>query len=199
MRNLPALRGVIRQILDDEYVTGTTQEWDNDELDVHIGQVLIEVSEASPLGVKETVTTTASSKDVSISAIENLLWVSKVEYPVDQSPRAFKKFSVFGTTLTIDCDRLPAAGESVYLYCSKLHTLTNTSSSLSPILEKLIVDGTCAYAALSKARKLENAVNVGGANTPNQLKTWGMERLMLYRQGLSKVTVPQDYTEYSKA
>ena len=148
-KNLSAIRAIVRQFLSDEFVSGSEQDFQPDELDLYIADCLVEISERRPYEVKETLTTTANSKELDISSIEDLLEVDKVEYKTGQDPPDYRNHSVFGNTLTLDIDFNPSAGENVYLYCHKLHQLTESSSTLSPQIEKLLVDGAVAKAALS--------------------------------------------------
>lgn len=189
---LAAIRAEVRQMLRDEFVSGKDYEWKDDEIDMHIGHCLREISKVSPYETKETLTTTADSRDLDLSSITDLLEVKKCEFRVGKDPQQFRNFSVWGDTLTMDTTIDPSAGESVYVYCHKLHSLTNSSSTLKVLHEMLLVDGVCAYAAMAKAREHINKVNVGGGGTARDLLTWGQNKLLLYRaelEGLKKPTV----------
>ena len=147
-KNISAVRAIVRQFLNDEFVSGSDQDFKDDELDLYINDCLVEISERKPYEVKETLTTTASSKELDISSIEDLLEVEKIEYKTGQDPPDYRNHSVFGDTLTMDIDFNPSADEDVYLYCHKVHQLTESSSTLKPRLERLLVNGVVAYAAL---------------------------------------------------
>lgn len=147
---LSAIRAKIRQFLKDEFAGGDTDyEFKDDEINLHIQDCLVEISELNPYGVKETLKTTADSKELDISSIEGLLDVPKVEYPVGNEPPDYRNCSVFGNTLRIDIDFKPSAIEDVYLYCHKVHEVTETSSSLRPDLERVVVMGAMAKVSLS--------------------------------------------------
>jgi len=196
---LSAIRAEVRQFLKDEFVSGEEFEWKDDELDIHIGHCLQEISKVSPYETKETLTTTADSKELDISSITDLLRVEKVEYPAGEDPREFRNFSIWRDALTIDIDTAPATtGEDVYLYCAKLHSLTEDSSTLKPLQEMLLVDGVCAYAAIAKAREHINKVNVGGAGTAKDLLVWGQNKLALYKVELGRLSKPTSRREYPK-
>lgn len=147
-RTLSAIRTNIRQLLRDEFVSGSDFEFNNDEIDIHIANCLIDISQRRPYEVKETLTTTAS-KELDISSIDDLLEVDKVEFPVDNEPPDYRCCSVFGKTLRMDVSSTPAADESVYLFCHKVHQLNESSSSLIPQLELLLIEGVVAYVALA--------------------------------------------------
>jgi len=197
-KNLSAVRGIIRQFLKDEFQAGVDLVWKDDELDLHINDCLAEISEHYPYEVKETLTTTASSKELDISSIEDLLEVDKIEYKVGQDPQDFRNHSVFGDTLTMDIDFLPSADENVYLYCHKLHQLTESSSTLKPQLERILVLGVCGNAAIAKAQSQINKVNIGGGRTPSDMQAWGINKLALYRAELRRLVKPKTQRRYPK-
>ncbi|MBA7499058.1 hypothetical protein ES704_01797 [subsurface metagenome] len=199
MKTLSAIRTTVRQFLRDEFKSGEDYKWQDDELDLHIGDCLAEISERRPYEVKETLTTTASSRELDISSIEDLLEVDKVEFRTGQNPPDYRNCSVFGNTLTLDIDFLPSAGEDVYLYCHKLHQLTEDSSTLSPQIERLLVLGVTARAAIAKAQSHINKMNIGGGRTPAELHRWGVAQLALYRADLRRLARPRTYTEYPKS
>ncbi len=159
MRNLSGIRSTIRQLLRDEFSSpGVALDWLDEELDTYIQQVVAELSEHSPYQVKETLAATANSKDLNISPIGNLLFIEKAEFRVDKTPRQFRNVSRWGNILTLDISFNPGAGESVYLYCNKVHELDEVSSTLTPEMERLLVIGSVAYAALGWVNKLRGQI-----------------------------------------
>lgn len=174
-------------------------EWSDGELEPHIAQTLYEISMARPYEVVETVTLTASGKnEVSISSITDLISITHAEYPVDQDPRELRNVKVFGSTATIVTNRRPSGDESAYLYCHKLHTLTELTSTLSPDLERILVLGSAARAARSKSRKQINRVNIGGSRVPTSHLTWAEVTQAKYKAALhakTKQRITQFYPE----
>ena len=195
---LSAIRALCQQILQSEFQAGTTLVWEPDELDLYIGECLIEISEAKPYEVKETLATTASSKDIDISSITDLLEVDKVEFRVGKDPRQFRNCSIFGDTLTMDIGFLPSASETVYAYCHKVHQLSDSDSTLNPALERILVIGVTAQAAIAKAQKYIDKVNIGGTTTPNQMQNWGINRLAFYQRELRRIAKPRLNIQYPK-
>lgn len=182
---LDGIRAIIMQVLKDE----TGLEWKPDEIDVHIGEVVKEMSEARPYEVKESVTLTASGKnEVDISSITDLISIPYGEYPVDKDPREYRNVKIFGDTATLVTNRRPSGDETAYLYCHKVHTLTESQSTLSPTMERLAVVGVVAKAAIAKARSQINKTVVGGIKTPAEQQSWGMNKLAEYRIGLRAIT-----------
>ncbi|MFA5378361.1 MAG: hypothetical protein WC455_21585 [Dehalococcoidia bacterium] len=78
--------------------------------------------------------------------------------------------------------------EVAYLYCAKPHTLTESASTLNPIMESLLILGTSGQAAINRAQSLIGSVNIGGASTPAQLQAWGATQIQLFRAGLSRLS-----------
>lgn len=199
-KNLSAIRAIIRQFIKDEFVSGTDLTWEDDELDLHISDCLGEISEHSPYKFKETLTTTASSRELDISSIDDLLSIDKLEYKTGSYPRNYRNFNeIDESTIEIDTTLLPAASENVYVYCNKLHSLTESSSTLKPQHERVLILGVAGKVAIAKSRSLINAVNVGGAGTPKDLHTWGITKLAEYRAELKRLVQPKTYQEYPKS
>jgi len=152
MQILSAIRTTVRQFLRDEFESAKDYDFPNDEIDLHIADCLVEISERRPYEFKETLTTTANSKELDISSIEDFIELDgehEIEYPTGSEPPNYHNASIFGNTLRMIVDRVPSADEEVYLYCHKFHQLTEDTSTLSPQLEKLLVDGAVAKVALA--------------------------------------------------
>jgi len=196
MRLLSGIRTTARQKLNDELVSSSEDyKWTDDELDVYIADCLIEMSKYSPYEVKETLTTTASSRELDLSSIDDLLEVKEAEYPVDKQPRKFRQFDVWGDTLRMELDTAPSSVADVYLYCKKYHSLSDTASTLNPNLERILVLGVCGQAAIAKARTQINKVNKAPGVAGN-MQSWGLAQLALYYEELNKLVVPDRYEEY---
>jgi hypothetical protein len=232
-QNKSSIRQAVRQILRDEFDvdTATDLAWEDDELDVHIGEVVREVSRRRPRMIKEVKTTIANSKIIDYSDIEDLLYIDRAEYPTGEDPRANRNVIILDEgQLEIDTTLTPIAGgsgtltgavtftsgsaavtgsgtafstelkagyhikkavsgssgrwyriysitndthltlaepvasddngadtvsitqycyETAYLFCAKVHTLTEESSTLTPQLEEVLVKGVAASAALA--------------------------------------------------
>lgn len=196
---LDGIRNIVRQILRDKFDPAVTPEWESSELDVHIGDVLREISLAKPYEVRESVSLSANSVEVDISSIEDLISIPYGEYPVDTTPeREYRNVKIFGNTARIITNRRPSGTETAYLYCHKMHTLTESQSTLSPDIERLLVLGVTAKAASSRARELIDTVSTGGTRTPQEEMNWSLTRLAEYRSGLRAITkqrVTQFYPE----
>lgn len=195
-KTLAAVVVVIRQKLRDEEDSVRDLTWATDELLLKIDDVLGEISEASPNWVHETLQTSAASRELDISSIEDWNHIDEVEYPVGNDPKSIRNCEIVGNTLTILTNLLPSAGQDVYLYCAKLHQLTQSDSTLTPKLERLLVLGVSAYAAIDRAGPMVGKILVGGWRSPAQLEAWGQRQLGLYREGLTKITEERPYIDH---
>jgi len=192
-RLLSGIRAVARQKLNDEMKSSDiAYAWTNDELDVIIADCVVEMSPYSPYEVKETLTTTAGSRELDVSTIDNLLAVKEVEYPAGER---FRQFSVWGDILKMELDTAPSAVANVYLYCKEYHSLSDTASTLNPNLERILVLGVCGQAAVAKARAQINKVNKA-VGVAGNMQSWGMAQLALYYVELNKLVTADSFKEY---
>jgi hypothetical protein len=182
--NLNDMRSRIRKDLHDE--DSQNYRWTDSELNRHIDHALRELSLSCPLEAKATLSTTAGSRDLSLSSISDLVEIEAVEYPVGNYPPSYVRFSVWADNLTLLTDTVPGDAEDVYVYYSKLHTLDADSSTLPAKLEDLVALGAAAYAAIEWASFATNRVNLGGAETWRNYLTWGQDRLADFMKGLAK-------------
>ena len=182
--NLAEMRARLRQDLHDE--DESNYRWSDEELNRHIEHALRELSLAVPLEAKATLTTTAGSRELSLSTISDLVAIEAVEYPVGRYPPRYVRFSLWGDTLTLLVEGAPSGGEEVYIYYGKLHTLDETASTIPSPLEDLVVIGGAGYAAIEWASFATNRLNVGGESTWRNYLTWGQDRLASFLRGLSK-------------
>ena len=182
--NLSDMRAIVRRDLHDE--DAENYRWTDDELDRHIAHTVKEFSEALPLEQKATKATTSGSREIDISSLSDMVMVEAAEYPVDEFPRRYQRFALWGDTLTLLSEKVPD-GSNAYIYYGKLHTLDATTSTIPTEHEDLIAAGACGYAAVEWAIYAINRVNVGGIVTPKELLTWGKERLRYFKAELNRL------------
>ncbi len=182
--NLSDMRTIVRRDLKD--VDAANYRWTDDELDRHIAHAVKDLSEYLPYEQKTTKATTSGSRELDISTITDRVMVEAVEYPVDNFPKRYQRFSLWGDTLTLLGDEIPD-GSNTYIYYGKLHTLDATSSTISSQHEDLIATGACGYAATEWAVYAVNRVNVGGGITPREFLAWGDEKLRYFKQELRRL------------
>ncbi|TET25322.1 MAG: hypothetical protein E3J67_04140 [Dehalococcoidia bacterium] len=183
--NLIEMRAIVRRELHDEDTAN--YRWSDDELERHITRTVKEFSEALPYEQKVTMATTAGSRELDISTLSDRVMIEAVEYPVDEFPRRYQQFALWGDTLTILGDEVPD-GSNAYIYYGKLHTLDEAGSTIPPYLEDLIATGGGGYAAIEWAAYAINRVNVGGTMTPKEFLVWGKERLKYFNSELKRLS-----------
>jgi hypothetical protein len=182
--NLSEMIDLVRKELHDE--DSFSYRWTDAELTRHIGRAVKEFSENLPVPVKAMLATTADSKELDISGLTNRVMVEAVEFPVDASPPCYRRFSIWGDTLTIISGPEPD-GSICNIYYGALHTLDFENSTIPVRYEDLVVTGACGYAALEAAVYAINRVNTGGAMTPDAFRLWGGERLGIFRERLKRL------------
>jgi hypothetical protein len=182
--NLSAMRALVRRDLHDE--DAASYRWSDDELDRHIARAVREASLAAPLEAKTDLTTTAGSRDLSLSSLSDRVVVEAVEFPLDQYPPAYVAFSLWGDTLSLLIDSAPITEQSVRVYYGKLHALDENGSTLPAALEDVVATGAAGYAALEWASFATNRVNVGGSETWRDYLVWGEQRLAAFAAALAR-------------
>jgi len=182
--NLGDMRTIVRRDLHDE--DSGNYRWTNDELDRHIAHAVKDLSEAIPYEQKATKATTSGSREVDISSITDRVSVQAVEYPVGQFPGRFQRFALWGDIVTLLGPEVPD-GSNAYIYYGKLHTLDVSTSTIASPHEDLVAAGACGYAVVEWAVYAINRVNVGGTRIPEELLSWGRERLTFFRRELRRL------------
>jgi hypothetical protein len=182
--NLSAMRVLVRRDLHDE--DAASYRWSDDELDRHIGRAVREASLAAPLEAKIVLTTTANSRDLSLSSLTDRVVVEAVEFPLDRYPPSYVGFSLWGDTLSLLIDAAPVSEQSVGVYYGKLHTLDEDGSTLPAALEDVVATGAAGYAALEWASFATNRVNAGGSETWRDYLVWGEQRLAAFAAALAR-------------
>lgn len=133
-----------------------------------------------------------SGKDLNKSSITDLIEIKRVEYPTRQDPQKFTKFRVFGDIVTLP-DITPSDGYEVFLYCNKVHTLTESSSTLDQPLEKVLVEGVVAKAAQSWLNKMRDQIVPASAKW---YQDWADKHLIIYRNNLDTITPAKSWKYY---
>jgi hypothetical protein len=182
--NLSEMIALVRKDLHDE--DSNNYQWSDDEFTRHINRAVRELSERVPLLAKATLPTTPGSREVDILSLTNRIMVQAVEYPVDESPPQYQRFSIWGDTLTIVSGGEPN-GANCCVYYGVIHTLDADGSTIPTEYEDLIATGAAGYAAIEWAAFAINKANIGGTVTPKEYRIWGDERLKIFRDRLKRL------------
>ncbi|MBI4295615.1 MAG: hypothetical protein HY667_00710 [Chloroflexi bacterium] len=183
--NLSDMRTIVRRDLHDE--DATNYRWTDNEVDRHISHAVKEFSDAIPLEQKATIATTSGSREINISTLASRVMVEAVEYPVDQFPKRYQRFALWGDVLTLLGDEVPD-GSNAYVYYGKLHTLDASTSTIPARYEDLVAVGAAGLAAIEWGAYAVNRVNVGGDLTPKQFFDWGNQKLAVFRDELKRLS-----------
>ena len=182
--NLTEMITLVRKDLHDE--DGTNYRWTDGELTRHINRAVGELSESLPLPAKATLPTTAGSRELDISGLDDRVMVVAVEYPLGATPPNYQQFSIWGEVLTILSGGMPD-GSNCNIYYGARHTLDAQGTTLPGKYEDLVAGGAGGYAAIELAVYAINRVNVGGAVTPGDLLEWGNQKLKHFRKELKRL------------
>lgn len=174
--NLSQMRAAIRLDLRDD----SSELWSDSELDRCLAQALGEFSRAVPRQLTAALATSADSRQVDISSLTGRISVAAVEYPLAQSPPAFRIFTLWADTLTI-LGRPAPAGDDCTIHYGSLHTLDEAGSTVPGQYEDLVAAGAAGYAATAIGGYTINRVNVGGAWTPRDWERWANQKLTIFR------------------
>ncbi|MBN1862945.1 MAG: hypothetical protein JW790_04815 [Dehalococcoidales bacterium] len=181
--NISEMIDLVRRDLKDE---ASPYQWSDDELTRHISRAVSELSEKLPLPAKAILPTVSGSRELDISSLANRIMVRAVEYPLDQSPASYQRFSVWGNNLTVISGPEPG-GANCAVYYGVPHVIDASGSTLPAKYDDLVAIGACGYAAVSLAAATVNKVNVGGKTASQEYRTWGNERLVIFRERLKQL------------
>jgi hypothetical protein len=180
---LAELRARVRRDLRDE--DSGDYRWSDDELDRHIDHAVREFSQAVPREAAAELATTADSREVDISSLDDLVMIESVEYPLEQAPRCYRRFEVWGGTLVLLDGDLPD-GSDCCVYYGGVHTLDGEGSSIPARFEDVVVAGAEGYSLLAWAAYTVNRTSVGGEKTAAEFTAQGRERLEYFRKELQR-------------
>lgn len=183
--NITIIRAAVRKDLHDE--DAAAYRWTDAVLDRHIGRAVADYSLASPLEQKNTIATVAGSRDLSISALTNLVDVEAVEWPTLEFPPRRVGFSIWQTTLTMDVVNPPSAVENTFVFWTKTHTLDATSSTIPAAHDELLTEGAGGYAALDWTSFATNRLNTGGDDVAARYAKFADERLRQFRADVRRL------------
>lgn len=183
MTTLADLRDRLRIELHDE----DDERWADATLDRHLARALRELSSRAPRERKSTLSTTAGSREISLTSLTDLVDVLAVEYPTGLYPPRYVQFSSFASALTLLIDEAPAAVEDVNVYWGAVHEVDGVASSLPVVHEDIVVLGAGGYAATEWAAFAVNRANIAGIEAFEQYAAWGAEALRRFEDQLRQL------------
>ena len=181
--NLTTMRTLVRRDLKDE--DASNYRWQDNEIDRAIGRAVVELSRYVPREMKSTVATVAGSREIDISSLTDRVSVDKIEFPADEHPRSFQRFSVYQDTLTLIGD-VEGDGEDCYVYWGKVHTLDGSTSTIPTYLEDVLALGATAYAVLAQTQYRIDVAGHGGEQADRDYQAWGDIMLRNFKDALKR-------------
>jgi hypothetical protein len=179
--DLSTMRTLVRRDLKDE--DNANYRWQDNEIDRAIGRAVAELSRYVPRETKTTIATTDGSRQIDIAALTDRVSVDRVEFPVDETPRRFQRFTVLSDTVTLTGD-VEGDGADCYVYWSKIHTLDGSMSTIPGYLEDVLSLGAAAYAVLAQAQYRTDIAGIGGERADSDYQGWGTARLKEFKSQL---------------
>lgn len=184
---MPVLADIITRVRQDIRDTATPQEFTDAELTRFIERGRDEVSAASPRQRETTLTTNGTDRTLSLTTLTARLSVEAAEYPTGQWPPAYVRFDIWGDTLTMHIDGIPAAAQNVKLRWASVHTLDGAGTTLTEDLEDVVVLGGAAYALAAFAASGAHKLLTGGAASQRALSAQASDRLRAYNRALRQL------------
>jgi hypothetical protein len=190
MGTLSELRDLVEQDLDD----AGNAVWSTGDIDRAIKRALAEYSRVNPQQAVGTITLQADGREISTSTLTGMTNIVRVWHPYTstdpEDPPGWRRWEIWGSTLTILGGHEPASGEVVRVYYHKQHTINGLDGESTTTVpaedEEVLVLGAAAYAAFQKAR---GAVGEAGVSTetPEHWLNWGQRRWDDFSTALSGV------------
>ena len=181
--DLSTMRTLVRRDLKDE--DNSNYRWQDNEIDRAIGRALAELSRYIPRELKTTIATTDGSREIDISSLTDRVSVDRVEFPIDQTPRSFQRFTVYSDIITFTGDT-KGDGENCNIYWSALHTLDSEGSTVPTYLEDVLALGAAAYAVLAQTQYRIDTAGFGGDRADTDYQSWGSGMLKEFKSQLKR-------------
>lgn len=176
----------------------TGSEFSKDDLTHDIDDVLLDIAQADPYIVKETLTADGT-REYPIGSLTNfakILRVDKAEYKVDKDPPHYRNVRRYGNTVHIEIGDAPATGESIYLWCEEIHTITDTSTTLDLRQQGVLIKGVVAAAARRWLNQMRSDIVPASSRWYHD---WANETFAIYQNALTSITIPKGHEFYSRS
>lgn len=179
---LAAMRTLVRRDLKDE--DSSNYRWQDNEIDRAIARAVAELSRYVPREMKATIATTDGSREIALTTLTDRVSVDRVEFPIDEIPREFQRFTVYADIITLIGD-VEGDGENCYVYWGKVHTLDATST-IPSYLEDVLALGAAAYAVLAQTQYRTDTAGFGGERADTDYQSWGTAMLKEFTSHLKR-------------
>jgi hypothetical protein len=179
--------------------------WATAEIGAGVADGLVEIASYKPYVTLATATPSAGTPDLDISgtAYNTLLngrteeSFEAVEFKIDKDPMRFRNFKVHQNKITMDISFAPDGTDTARLYCRQAHILGGAgTSSLSPMMERILVELVASRLAVGIAIKYVNDIPMGGAQTVAHYITWGEHKLGMVINEMKSLVKPDITIRY---
>jgi hypothetical protein len=190
MSTLAELRDLVEQDLDD----AGNAVWSTGDIDRAIERALSEYSQVNPQQAVDTIELSGDGREIDVSSITDLQRLVRVWYPYTstdpEDPAEWRRWELWGTTLTILDGDEPASGEVVRLFYHAAQEIEDLNSATATTVpggdEEIVVLGAGAFAALQMARSAVGAAGVS-TETPEHWRAWAKGRMEEFNAWLTFV------------
>jgi len=192
---LASLRDRVEATLQDS----TNATWSTDDVDEGIRQALQEYSKVIPHRAIGTISLSADGREISLASLTGLVNVERVWWDYDSTdpahPPRWRDFEVWpGSILFINDADEPQNGDTVRVWYTLPHTLngldSETTTTLPPGDDTLLVTGAAAHAALFRSAEISEVLTIDGWS-PQRLKEWGELKMEAFRMGLTRIAAKE--------
>jgi len=180
---LSDMRTLVRRDLKDE--DASNYRWQDNEIDRAIGRAVVELSRYCPREMKTTIATVDGSREIAISTLTDRVSVDRIEFPIDETPRSFQRFSVYADTITL-IGNVEGDGANCYIFWGKVHTLDGSTSTIPTYLEDVLALGATAYAVLAQTQYRVDVAGHGGEQADRDYQSWGNAMLKEFTSQLKR-------------
>ena len=187
---LTTLRDRLEQSLQDT----ANIKWTTNDLDEAIRQALAAYSEHIPLRAVTSIELTSAGREIDISTvtyrnIERVWWDYDVTSP--DHPPHWRDFELWpGDILFVSDPHEPASGDTVRLWYTTDHTITNldeaTATSIPTRHDSLIVQGAAGFAAAARRVTILEQLNLNEW-APRNLREWAERQLAIFYKRIDEL------------
>ena len=160
--------------------------WVDATLERHVDRAVRELSQVWPRERLTTLSTAADSRELDVSALEDLVRVEAVEWPAGEYPPVYVQWSLYQDLLTLLVDGAPAAVEDVKVFWGSLHLCDASQCTLPTVAEDAVVTGASGYAALEWANFAINRANIAGVAAVDDYRQYGNAQLVKFQELLGE-------------
>jgi len=189
---MPTTLATLRDRVEATLQDATNATWSTDDIDEGIRQALQQYTLTNPHRAIGTIALSADGREIDISSLTGLINVERVWWDYDSTdprhPPRWRNFEIWpGSLLYVNDTDEPQNGDTVRVWYTLPHTLngldSETTTTLPPADDSLVVTGAAANAALFRSAEISEVFTVDGWS-PKRLREWGLLKMEDFEDGL---------------